>query len=228
MVNKNGPHFHIESQPTDSSCGPTCLHAVYRYYGERISLQKVLTEVKKLPDGGTLAVLLGNHALKRGYRAKLYTLNLNVFDPSWFQKPGLDLSQLLKKQIKAKKNNHQLVTACRSYLDFIELGGVISMVDFSDSLVKRHLQRKEPILAGLSATYLYQCPREYGDPMDYDSVRGVPQGHGGAQAHGQVITDNHAPITRKGVFPIEAAHRVSAANGEAILRRQRCLVPLCL
>lgn len=79
--------FDIQSQPDEVTCGPTCLHALYQYYGEDISLKQVIREVKQLKAGGTLAVMLGNHALQRGYKAYIYTYNLNVFDPSWFKHP---------------------------------------------------------------------------------------------------------------------------------------------
>jgi ABC-type bacteriocin/lantibiotic exporter with double-glycine peptidase domain len=80
--------FDIQSQPDKVTCGPTCLHALYQYYGEDISLKQVVREVKQLKAGGTLAVMLGNHALKRGYKALIYTYNLTVFDPSWFKYPS--------------------------------------------------------------------------------------------------------------------------------------------
>ena len=28
--------FEIQRQPDDVSCGPTCLHAVYRYFGDEL------------------------------------------------------------------------------------------------------------------------------------------------------------------------------------------------
>ncbi len=77
-------HVDILPQPDDTTCGPTCLHAAYRYYGDIISLTQVIREVRKLKGGGTLAVFLACHALKRGYQAKIYTYNLHVFDPTWF------------------------------------------------------------------------------------------------------------------------------------------------
>jgi len=72
--------FDIQSQPDEVTCGPTCLHALYQYYGEDVSLKQVIREVKHLKTGGTLAVMLGNHALQRGYKAHIYTYNLNVYD----------------------------------------------------------------------------------------------------------------------------------------------------
>ena len=55
----------ILPQPDDNSCGPTCLHALYRYYGDELPLDQVLAEVPMLESGGTLDVLLANHALAR-------------------------------------------------------------------------------------------------------------------------------------------------------------------
>ena len=99
-------HLDITMQPDDFTCGPACLHSVYDYYGDAISLDQVITEVQSLKGGGTLAVLLGNHALRRGYRATIYTYNLHVFDPTWFTK-GVSLPEKMKAQ-EAKKDDSNL------------------------------------------------------------------------------------------------------------------------
>lgn len=54
------------SQPDDTTCGPTSLHAVYNYFGSSLSLHQLISEVRSLEEGGTLAVMLGIDALKRG------------------------------------------------------------------------------------------------------------------------------------------------------------------
>ena len=84
----------ILPQPDDATCGPTCLHAVYGYYGDRLPLEDVIAETPTLPGGGTLGAYLGCHALRRGYKAKLYTFDLSVFDVTWFA-PGVDLAAKL-------------------------------------------------------------------------------------------------------------------------------------
>jgi ABC-type bacteriocin/lantibiotic exporter with double-glycine peptidase domain len=80
--------LQIARQPDHAACGPTCLHAIYRYYGDSISLARVVREVRRLRNGGTLAVCLGNHALSRGYRVRIHTYDLQVWDPTWFR-PGV-------------------------------------------------------------------------------------------------------------------------------------------
>lgn len=59
----------MKQQPDDYTCGPTCLHAVYNYYNDDIQLEDVISQVDRLEDGGTLGVMLANHALQRIVRA---------------------------------------------------------------------------------------------------------------------------------------------------------------
>jgi hypothetical protein len=87
--------FEILPQPDSESCGPTCLQAVYRYFGDEMPLEQVIAECIRLEEGGTLAVLLGCHALRRGYDATIYTYNLQVFDPTWFHPERQPLSEKL-------------------------------------------------------------------------------------------------------------------------------------
>ena len=94
----------ILTQPDDSTCGPTSLHAVYQYYQDKISLDEVIEEVSFLEEGGTLAVLLACHALKRGYKAKIYSYNLHVFDPTWFKASNEKIIKNLQEQLLYKEN----------------------------------------------------------------------------------------------------------------------------
>ncbi len=163
-------------QPDDWTCGPTCLHAVYRYYGEEINLQTVIERVPKLEGGGTLAVLLGCDALSSGYRARIYTFNLTVFDPTWFRNPNTDIAAKLRAQAEYK-HDVRLRTATRGYLEFLRLGGEFRMIDLSPALIRKYLSRNVPLLTGLSSTYLYGERREINPTQEACDVRGVPQGH---------------------------------------------------
>ena len=51
------------------------------------------------------------------------------------------------------------------------------LTDLSQSLVHGLLRRGLPILTGLSSTFLYRAPREYGPDDTPDDVRGFPAGH---------------------------------------------------
>lgn len=170
-------NFDIKAQPDEVTCGPTCLHALYQYYEDTISLKDVIREVKSLKSGGTLAVMLGNHALKRGYNATIYTYNLNVFDPSWFKQSSAKMVKNLKRQMRYKHSSRKLAVASKAYIKFIEAGGKVQYSDLTDNLIKTYLKRSVPILTGLSATYLYGTPREMPISNNYDSIKGEPVGH---------------------------------------------------
>jgi hypothetical protein len=169
--------LEILRQPDDATCGPTCLHAVYRYFGDELPLDEVTAEVPRLAGGGTLAVNLANHALRRGYRALIYTYNLTVFDPTWFGQPRPELANRLRAQVQAKRDR-KLSEATDAYLEFLRLGGELAMEDLTPALLRRWLERDLPLLTGLSATFLYRCARERRDAkLEYDDVRGSAIGH---------------------------------------------------
>jgi hypothetical protein len=170
--------LHVERQPTETTCGPTALHGVYRYYeGESApSLTEIIGSVSNLEAGGTLGVMLANHALDRGYEVVLYTYNLQVFDPTWFM-AGVDLAERLELQRAYKSSDLLLAVASEAYLYFLRNGGELRFEEISSQLVRRHLSRGEPVLAGLSSTYLYWSAREIPETTAYDDIKGEPAGH---------------------------------------------------
>jgi hypothetical protein len=163
-------------QPDETTCGPTCLHAIYHYYGDAVTLRSVVGEVERAENGGTYAPFLGSHALARGYGATLYTWDLRVFDPTWFAPDAPPLVERLMRQAEAKTEPRTL-EACRAYREFIERGGVVRMRDLTAPFLRGILRRGMPLLTGLSSTYLYRARREFGPDDKQDDVRGEPAGH---------------------------------------------------
>jgi hypothetical protein len=190
--------INILAQPDDTTCGPTCLHAVYNYYGDDISLDKVITDIQTLQAGGTLAVFLACDALRRGYQATIYTYNLQVFDPTWFASPEIDISERLIRQAEVK-DDHKLRFATKGYLEFLKLGGKLRYVDLTTGLLRNIIRRRLPILTGLSSTYLYKAKRDIDDEPLGDDIRGYPDGHfvilGGYHRHDRtvMISDPYEP-----------------------------------
>jgi hypothetical protein len=169
-------HVEMLPQPDPLTCGPTALHAVYRYYGDDIPLDQVVSQIPMLESGGTLAPVLACHALRRGYRAIIYTYDLQLFDPTWFPPVRGDIRERLTAQMRVKTDPKVQITSC-AYLDFLGLGGELRYEDLTSSLMRKYLVRSMPIITGLSATYLYGSEREFGKHSDYDDVRGEPAGH---------------------------------------------------
>jgi hypothetical protein len=168
----------IMPQPDDETCGPTSLHAVYTYFNRQQSLSEVIANVKYLKDGGTLAVFLGLDALRNGMKATTYSYNLKLFDPSWSMLDNNGLIDKLQEQLKYKEGK-KFAEATRAYIQFLDQGGVISFDNLTFDLLKKYFDRKIPVLAGLSATFLYNTRREYSlkNKSIYDDLRGEPMGH---------------------------------------------------
>jgi hypothetical protein len=172
-------YLDILPQPDSITCGPTCLHAIYRYFGDEIPLHQVVSEVPQIESGGTLAVYLAVHALRRGYSATIYSYNLQVFDPTWAKARAKEIVGKLRLQASYKKDDPRLEVSTKGYLEFIELGGELLFEVLTAALIRRYLKRSLPILSGLSATYLYNSAREYseGNDLIFDDIRGESMGH---------------------------------------------------
>jgi hypothetical protein len=163
-------------QPDETTCGPTCLHAVFRYWSDDEALDTVIGRGERLEHGGTYAVFLACDALRKGYSASIYTYNITVFDPTWFDR-GVDIAERLERQREVKRNDARLVHATGGYLEFLRLGGQLRFVDLSVELIHGILERRMPIITGLSSTYLYRSAREFGPEGAHDDVAGQPAGH---------------------------------------------------
>ncbi|MEX0661560.1 MAG: C39 family peptidase [Balneolaceae bacterium] len=166
----------IKPQPDETTCGPTCLHAVYEYYKHPVEMSSVILDVLQFENGGTFGSLLAVDALHRGFDATIYTYNLQVFDPSWFDLDKDELKKKMMEQISFKKDE-KLRTAIEAYHQFLELGGKLKFEDLRSGILRRYLKKDQPIIVGLSATFLYRSMREYGPNQDYDDIRGEPTGH---------------------------------------------------
>ncbi|MDX5436347.1 MAG: peptidase-C39 like family protein [Pontibacter sp.] len=210
----------IHTQPDDSTCGPTSLHAVYRYFKDLIQLSEVIKEVPSLDEGGTLEVLLACHALKRGYRARIYTYNLFIFDPTWIGLSNEEIIVKLEEQLKYKKGS-KFNRATQAYIEFLRLGGELRCRDLTKQLLRDYFEQGIPLLTGLSATYLYQSAREFGDENGesvYDDVRGFPMGHFvvlcgfGEEQKSIVVADPYRenPYFKDNYYEVKATHLINS------------------
>jgi len=167
-------------QPDDVTCGPTCLRAVYSYYGRPAGHDELLNSLERNEDGGTLAVFLGIAALQRGMAARIYTYDLRIFDPTWFQLSSRELSRKIFERFPYLSDAKRL-RAAGAYIRFLEMGGELAFDELTHSLLKSIIDRGHPVLAGLSATYLYRFARERWDEATRrlvdDDVRGESVGH---------------------------------------------------
>lgn len=188
-----GLGFRLEPQPDDVTCGPACLHGIYRHYGDDVPLEQLIKELRMLDRGGTLDVFLANHALARGYDVTLYSYNFELFDPTWFELPSEEIRGKLAAQAHVKAKWRRLQVATRGYDEFLRLGGKLKLQDLEPALLRKFLSRGTPVITGLSATYLYRSMREVPETNRDDDVRGEPVGH-------FVVLTGYRKITREVVI----------------------------
>lgn len=171
--------FAITPQPTETTCGAAVLQSVYKHFGLDVPVQNVIREVPQLPGGGTWAVYMGLDALRRGFAARIYTCDLQLFDPSWFEDGAPPVRDKIEEMLQAGVLPHNLVVQARAYLDFLDDGGELLMQEPATELVSRHLRQGVPVIAGLSCTWLYQARRERweGEKCIPDDIRGTSTGH---------------------------------------------------
>lgn len=202
-------------QPDDVTCGPTCLTQAYRYFGYAKSLSDVIEETPRNPDGGTLAVYLGISALRNGFHPTIYSFNLRIFDPSW---RDLETDEMVSKlQQRAQfVRSEKLRQSLDAYCTYLQMGGRVVFDDLSRDLLVQLLSQGQPILTGLSATYLYRTKREYRN--EYDDVRGEPAGHFVVISGYEPGTDQfvvrdpsmHIPFSRTGKYSVPAERLIAA------------------
>ena len=172
----------INTQPDDESCGPTCLHAVYRYYGLDIPIEDVIQTIDRSPSGGTFSICIAKHALQHGFKATVYINSLVLFDPSWFINGEADNKLLIDKLEAQSKAKHlpYITSATTAIVEFLKLGGKICAQPLSKKLLKSFFDKNIPVITGLSSTNLYWSIRETfteDGRSVYDDIRGTPCGH---------------------------------------------------
>ncbi len=202
-------------QPDLVSCGPTCLYQVARYHGDSRSLSEFLRKVKRNPDGGTLAVYIGNAAIELGYRATLYPFGVRVFDPTWWELPKAQLRERLARRMLLRPHaEHDMYLAWQEFLD---RGGKISFHELTPELLVRSIDAGHPLIGGMSATWFYREPREMPEDGREDDVAGEPSGHfvviagysgGGLHFH---VRDPHPEVADGGGRHPVAAARLTTA-----------------
>ena len=215
--------INIHSQPDDETCGATCLHSIYNYYGLNISIQSIIENLERSLSGGTLAAFLGAHALRQGFDSTIYINNLNVFDPSWFTHGEIRPEKLYAKLDAQMVHKHDpdIVQSCTAYKQYLQLGGHVRFKTLSVKLLQTYFDKKTPVLTGLSATYLYSSARELytSDGVSiYDDIRGTPCGHFvvlcgyDEKKKRVVVADPHRenPLSHNNYYTVSSHHLINA------------------
>ena len=167
--------FNIVAQPTETTCGHTCLQAVYQYLEDDTTLESIIESIPEYVDGGTFSVMLANHALARGYAATIYSYNLRVFDPTWSDLHAVPLVEKLSLRLETVTSRRAKANIA-AYIDFLGLGGHVRFDELTSDLLAKLLLKRAPVIAGLNSTHLYRNSRVKKNGKD-DDIRGDVEGH---------------------------------------------------
>jgi hypothetical protein len=115
-----------------------------------------------------------------------------------------------------------------AYADFVAAGGEVRFRDLEKQLLVELLRTRQPVLTGLSATYLYRTRREFRE-VD-DDVRGEPVGHFvvitgyDPECDEFLVCDpsNHSPFSPSGRYAVAAERLIASillgeATNDAVL-----------
>jgi hypothetical protein len=214
-------HF---AQPDDVTCGPTSLRKVYSFYGLDLELDEVMLTLERNEDGGTLAVFLGMAALRQGFRTRIYSYDLQIFDPSW---SALKPDALVEK-IRARfphLEDAKRRRAAMAYVRYLEMGGELAFDDLTPQLLRAIIDRGHPVLAGLSATYLYGFRRERWDEQSGrlidDDIAGTPTGH-------FIVISGYDQWGRRFTVLDPSAHVPTSPDGRIIVGAERLINAIML
>lgn len=203
------------AQPDDVTCGPTCLTQAYRFLDYDKPLEEVIRDTERNPDGGTMAVFLGLTALRHGFQPAIYSYNLRILDPTWQDLGPAELIEKLEQRSDFVTSK-RLKRTIAAYVEYLKGGGRLRFDPLDRDLLVAMLRRGQPVLTGLSATYLYQTPRELDE--QYDDVRGEPAGHFVVvcgyypKSDRFVVRDpsSHIPFSRSGKYSVTSERLIAA------------------
>src|SRR5690606_12001865 len=140
---------------------------------------------------------------------------------------GLDVPALISK-LRARVPYLRLPKARRAaeaYLEYLRLGGTLGFRELTPRLLREILDRDHPVLAGLSATYLYQMPRERHHPETHqlldDDIAGDPVGH-------FIVISGYERWGRRFVVRDPSAHVPVSADGRLLVDAQRLINAILL
>jgi hypothetical protein len=217
-------------QPTNNSCSQTCLAMVLSFFGFDMTPEQVIQGVPvnkndKGEDWGTINQDLATWALKQGYSVEMHTADIQITDLGWANMSG---EQMVERMKLAKDNREvpslgKAVSALymRSYISFVETGGVLHVQPFITSELIDQLLPVAPVLAAVSFGVLHKVGRVTNTGLRQykpDDLTGGTGTHSvviyGKDDSGKYLIAD--PWQEPGLHVIESAHLVAAIGAAQI------------
>lgn len=163
-MNKIEHEIKHQYQPTNTTCSPTALSMLLGFYGENYSVDDISTKVpqvknEKGDNSGTINTQMATWCKSLGFDVALYTADVQVIDQSWSKFSSGEIVERLearKSGFKVPSLGDLWNTAyCQAYIEFIQSGGELHIVNAITSNLLYELLKEGPILPCLSFGTLY-------------------------------------------------------------------------
>ena len=166
--------FSVPAQPDAESCGLACLKGVYESFGAPCSWSDLRCTVRSVPSGGTIAQYLGLHAIDQGCSAEILTVDVRLYDPTWFERELKDLGRILVLAA-GDATNPKIREALIATRRFLDRSGIVRFGELTRQKLLDYLNDSWALIAGISVTFLERQRRE--GATESHPERGVPVGH---------------------------------------------------
>ncbi len=108
---------------------------------------------------GTWSPYIGIYAMKLGYNVEIFTYDVSLFDPTWFNLSNKSLIKKLKIAIKKIKDKDKKF-GVRGYIDFLREGGKLTFKIPTKKILIKFLKKKIPPMAFVNSTAYYKRKRK--------------------------------------------------------------------
>lgn len=155
-------------QPTNTTCSPTALSMLLRYYGEEFNVADISAKVpqvknEKGEDCGTINQQMATWCISLGFDVVLYTADVQVIDQSWSKLTSTEVVE----RLEARKSGFKVPSLgelwnnayCQAYIEFIRSGGELHIANAITSKLLYKMLEKGPVLPCLSFDTLYGIGR---------------------------------------------------------------------
>lgn len=155
-------------QPTNFTCGHAALSMALSHLGCEVRPEELITEVGSFKDGngqvcGSLTTWMCSAMLRRNFDVELYCSDSELLDLSWASLAPKDVVErmMLAKEARTLKSLDRAMirTYLDSYIEFIELGGTLTILPYISSNVLDDLLTRGPVIATFAYSALYGVGR---------------------------------------------------------------------
>jgi hypothetical protein len=223
-------------QPTNFTCGHTALCIVLSHYGHTLDPESLIPSITAFRDDsgdvcGTLTTWMCSWALRYGCNVELYCSDSELLDLSW---GALDTPTVVERMKLAREertikalDRPTIQSYFDSYLEFIELGGKLSIAPYISTQLLDDLLSRGPVIATFAYSVLYGIGRTRSVGLREsvaDDLKGATTTHaaviyGRRESGDYLIADPYIPAR----FHVAPSDAVIAAIAAASYTCESCI-----